>query len=165
MELVRNDLQGNMIPGYSMGDVTKILSATRSTIQQWLTSGFVFPSLRQAKKRGTRNLFSVGDLYQIKFFQRLAERGFNRTEAARISQGANTEALRLKESAFCAILCKYHKKGHVEFILPPRFYEVGTLPTVLSTMHAMRGEFDDVLIFDLKPVYDYVDSKIAQTVL
>jgi hypothetical protein len=54
------------------------------SLKDWQTRGFITPSIEKAKGRGTKNLFSRFDLYLIKLFESLVQRGFPRKHAAKV---------------------------------------------------------------------------------
>lgn len=76
---------------FSTFDIQKKLGINRNTIQQWLDSGFITPSIQRSIGQGTRNRFSLADLYQIELFRRLLDLGLHRRFAAKLTVGINVE--------------------------------------------------------------------------
>jgi len=66
---------------FSTFDVAELLGIKRVALAQWLSRGYIEPSVQKARGRGGRNKFSINDLYQIKFFMRLLESGVCRNDA------------------------------------------------------------------------------------
>ena len=66
---------------YTTTDISKHLGIKRERLKIWMSKGFITPS-QTASGPGTKNLFSITDLYLLKLFASLVERGFPREEAA-----------------------------------------------------------------------------------
>ena len=65
---------------FTTTDVKK-LGIKRERLKEWMSKGFVQASVK-ASGPGTKNLFSLLDLYQIKLFAYVVDCGFSREEAA-----------------------------------------------------------------------------------
>jgi DNA-binding transcriptional MerR regulator len=63
-------------------DLCKRLNISRPTLQDWIARGFIEPAVK-AEGKGTKNLFTRDNLYQIELFRILVGRGFNRAEVGR----------------------------------------------------------------------------------
>jgi len=63
-------------------DIEKITSVKRNRLQAWIEKGFVSPSILEAEGHGTRNIWSIIDLYNIAVFKKLTESGLSRTLVA-----------------------------------------------------------------------------------
>ena len=59
-------------------DVTKVTGVKRGRLQVWLEKGWIVPSIQKASGHGTRNIFSLGDLYNIVLFRKVVESGLSR---------------------------------------------------------------------------------------
>jgi DNA-binding transcriptional MerR regulator len=59
-------------------DVTRITGVKRNRLQVWLDKGWMTPSIQKARGQGTRNIFSLHDLYVIALFKKLVEIGVPR---------------------------------------------------------------------------------------
>ena len=70
---------------FSTFDLTKALKIPRSNLQLYIDKGFIRPSLGAASGKGTRNRFSLEDVYRIRLFQRLSEAGLSQKEAAELA--------------------------------------------------------------------------------
>ena len=72
---------------YASMEVCRMLDIKRITLQRWLEEGFIEPQ-KSAHGRGTRNEFTFWNVFQIKLFKYLIERGgLSRNEASnRIKQ-------------------------------------------------------------------------------
>ena len=68
---------------YSTFDINKKLHIKVDRLKDWMTRGFIIPSIQKASGQGTKNIFSLDDLYLIKLFQYLvSKKGFSRDDAA-----------------------------------------------------------------------------------
>jgi len=66
--------------------ITKKLKINRNTLQQWLDRGLIHPSIQKASGQGTKNIFSLNDVYQIGLFQKFCHLGFTQKIAGELSQ-------------------------------------------------------------------------------
>ena len=67
---------------YTTTDISKCLGIKRERLKIWMSKGFIEPT-ETASGPGTKNLFTILDLYCLKLFTSLVERGFPREEAAK----------------------------------------------------------------------------------
>ena len=63
---------------YTTFDIVEKLGIKRDRLNDWLTRGYITPSIQRASGQGTKNLFSRFDLYLIKVFEHMLSRGFSR---------------------------------------------------------------------------------------
>lgn len=64
-----------MDEGYTSKAASRIAGVSLRQIQYWDERGFVRPSIRLPEGRGTRRLYSFGDLVQLKVMRELARHG------------------------------------------------------------------------------------------
>jgi hypothetical protein len=67
---------------FSTLDIVKGMGIPRERLREWMTRGFISPSIQAAQGQGTKALFSRADLYRIGLFKYLVERGFMRHAAS-----------------------------------------------------------------------------------
>ncbi|MBT4485358.1 MAG: hypothetical protein HOC71_16960 [Candidatus Latescibacteria bacterium] len=67
---------------FSTFDIIRIFDIPRERLQDWINRGYIFPSLKTAEGKGTKNIFSHWDLYGIELFQRLIISGHMREIAS-----------------------------------------------------------------------------------
>jgi hypothetical protein len=65
---------------FTTSNITK-LGIKRERLKDWMERGFIEPSIQKAEGQGTKNLFSIFDLYTIMLFNTLIEYGFSRQDA------------------------------------------------------------------------------------
>ncbi|WP_041280595.1 MerR family transcriptional regulator [Desulfosudis oleivorans] len=71
---------------YTTTDLWKVLGINIDKCKDWLKKGYIKPNLGAADGRGTKNLFSLYDLYAIGLFQELVAKGFPRKQASSQTQ-------------------------------------------------------------------------------
>jgi hypothetical protein len=62
---------------FTTSDITR-LGVKRERLKDWLERGFIEPSIQKADGQGTKNYFSILDLYAIMLFETLTRHGFSR---------------------------------------------------------------------------------------
>lgn len=67
---------------YTTSDLAK-LGIKRERLKEWMTRGYVEPSIQKGEGTGHWHLFSRIDLYLLELFKYLLQRGFSRKEAHR----------------------------------------------------------------------------------
>jgi hypothetical protein len=75
--VVKNDKFSN---AFTTSNITNI-GIKRERLKDWMERGFVEPSIQKAEGQGTKNLFSIFDLYTIMLFKTLIKYGFSRQDA------------------------------------------------------------------------------------
>ncbi len=67
---------------FFVSDVETVTGVKRIRLQQWLKAEYLTPSIEKASGHGTRNVFSLNDLFSIELFKRLVELGTSREWAS-----------------------------------------------------------------------------------
>ena len=67
---------------YEMKDITRVLKIKATALQQWIDRGYVAPSIEKGSGPGTRNKWSLEDMFTLATFKELLKHGFSRDEAA-----------------------------------------------------------------------------------
>ena len=73
-------VKGTGLSGYTSSDVDKI-GVKRERLKAWMEKGYIKPSIQSASGKGSKNIFSLWDLYMIRLFRRLVQLGFSRKDA------------------------------------------------------------------------------------
>lgn len=76
---------------FEAADIEKITGINRPRLQQWLEKGFIAPSLQAASGPGTRNIYSIQDVYKIAGIKKIIEFGLTREKAAHLVSAINTD--------------------------------------------------------------------------
>jgi len=58
---------------FRIGEVARVVGATRNQLAYWDKTGLVSPSIRGAKGRGSRRLYSVEDIFELKILVKLLD--------------------------------------------------------------------------------------------
>jgi hypothetical protein len=171
-------------------DLTRILGLKIDRQKDWLTRGYVEPSIQKATGQGTKNLFSIGDIYLIALFQHLIELGFAReVAAARIKSIKNVHVIanevhrirvtKLNAAGLAQIKRDWARLDDIDFIV------IGWTPgaikldryTDLPAIEALRfadskdrgrieitsekyGEVDDIVLVNFKKIRSKVDLAV-----
>jgi DNA-binding transcriptional MerR regulator len=94
-------LMGVKIMSFYASDVVKITNVKRTRLQQWLEKGWISPSVQQAEGAGTRNVYSLNDLYTIAIFKQVTEMGLPRKLVADfLSKGVIDGTLEIEKAQF-----------------------------------------------------------------
>jgi DNA-binding transcriptional MerR regulator len=136
-------------------DVTRILGIKRTRLEQWLERGYVTPSLRHAQGPGTRNVYSLSDIYGLAILQGLLQMGILRESASKLAQ-ANWEAVKNKDKQYGVVRVKL-LSGWTGRRMVLR--EMDTSKEAPKIDLVKEGE-DAVLVINLKQVFDEVDDKL-----
>ena len=64
--------------------VETITGVKRTRLQQWMDKKYFQPSINIASGPGTRNLYSLYDIYRITAFKHIVDSGLSRDKAAQI---------------------------------------------------------------------------------
>ncbi len=67
---------------FSTFDIVRLVGTPRERLFDWIARGFIEPSGGKAKGRGTKNVFTLRDLYGVVIFQALVDSGTAREKAA-----------------------------------------------------------------------------------
>lgn len=71
---------------FTTWDINAIFDVNRNRLQPWITAGFI-KLTQPADRQGTKNLFSLHDLYRLYLFLKLLDAGFSRQRAKKTSIG------------------------------------------------------------------------------
>jgi hypothetical protein len=58
---------------FRISEVSRVVGATRSQLAYWDKTGLVRPSVRAASGRGSRRLYSVEDIFELKILMKLLD--------------------------------------------------------------------------------------------
>ena len=155
---------------FSSFEICKGLEINRPTLQDWLSRGFVKPAI-EAKGRGTKNVFSIDNLYQIELFRQLVARGFNRMECSQWIQYLSLEGIRefhmhpeMYSKAFPNIdFYKQDEFSHTPFLMiTRRGSEYNRSLTSFNQLMEDRGEdlkgVDEIHLINLNSVIEKVEK-------
>ncbi len=78
--------------GFTLRDVSRILEANHNRCRQWVSLGFIKPSIREAESRGQTNFFSRPDIYRFAILKQLIELGWAREPAGKLISSIDENA-------------------------------------------------------------------------
>lgn len=62
---------------YTTADITHIMGFSRRQLDYWAQQGVVVPSIQQSHGPGSRRLYSLDDLLQLRFIRQLKQHGWS----------------------------------------------------------------------------------------
>jgi hypothetical protein len=84
-------------PKFTTFDIREKLGLKIDRLKDWMQRGYIEPSIQRADGIGTKNIFSLFDLYLIKLFHHLvSERGFSRENAGTVIRDINKEKIKIQ---------------------------------------------------------------------
>lgn len=86
---VKKDDVDKALSGFSTFDINNMFGIKRGSTQQAMDRGFVKPSIMQAYGKGSRNRFSVDDLFRLLLFRDLSESGLSQKQASKVASKTN----------------------------------------------------------------------------
>jgi len=114
---------------YTTTDIAR-LGIKRERSKEWMSRGYIKPSVESATGAGTKNLFSLWDLYIIQLFQYLIGRGFSRADSAsrirglflvgEIANEVSSSSEKISEKNRKAALESYNRFLTSRFLLLPK---------------------------------------------
>ena len=76
---------------YTTTDIYRMLGIKRERIKNWISAGYIKPSIKVGSGPGTKHLFSNNDIIRIKRYKMLLDYGFSRNRAYWIVQNWHPE--------------------------------------------------------------------------
>jgi hypothetical protein len=145
-------------------DIRENLGIKIDRLKDWMNRGFISPSIQKATGQGTKNLFSRWDLYSIKLFQYLIDRGFSRKDAAEsikdficLEWPIFNEALGT-DHPYVGFVRTIDDKGKSKIVVRDLSIDIPLADYVGSSIG--KG-FCDILVVDFKRIRDEVNAAIA----
>jgi hypothetical protein len=140
-------------------DVQKKLGINRNTTQQLMDSGFIKPSIR-AEGRGTKNLFTLSDLYRVVFFQKLTEAGIPRLAASGIAFTTDIEKSLCEGLTFYVLTRAMEYIGPIKSSLTHRAHGEGQLQSGIDPKMFKDNVY--VCVINLEAIKEMVDDAVRE---
>jgi hypothetical protein len=183
--------EGKMKEPFTTFDISKILDLKIDLQKDWRKRDYIEPSIQKATGQGTKNLFSIEDIYLIALFQHLIELGFAREVAAgRIKSIKNVHVIanevhrirvtKLNAAGLAQIKRDWARLDDIDFIV------IGWTPNAITLdryadlppIKALRfadsenrdrieiaqeqyADVDDIILINFKKIRSKVDLAIA----
>lgn len=150
---------------YTTTDITKHLGIKRERLKIWMTNGYIRPT-ETASGPGTKNLFSITDLYLLKLFTSLVERGFPRQVAAEKIQLIDT-GYKPERISHLALIGFFRHDNPNESKGYPLSFDSDSAEDFVKDSKFLIEEFfnsecDDILIFNFKKIRESVDKALGK---
>ncbi len=150
-------------------DIQAINGVKRNRLQAWLERGFLAPSIQVAEGHGSRNIWSLEDLYKISIFKKVTESGMSREIAAGfLSKGLAGKDLSPKELRGLKLLVYFRKDENIgvhAVIDPENSSEKDWMPNfdmVTALRDAGFKSFDDMYVINFVQIRNEVDAKVKE---
>ena len=149
---------------YTTTDISKHLGIKRERLKIWMSNGYVKPST-EASGPGTKNLFTITDLYFLKLFASLVERGFPRKEAANRIRMSRVGLHPNIVKTLCLIgFTRRDGEKKKDPGYPLTIYSDSSQDFAKDSEFLMNDFFkhdcDDILIFNFKKIREGVDKAL-----
>lgn len=148
---------------YTTTDISKCLGIKRERLKIWMSKGFITPT-ESASGPGTKNLFTILDLYCLKLFAYLVERGFPREEAAKEISLTRLTLHPSQVDNLCIIAFVRHNeseenRGHPKIIFSDSTEDF-TKDSKWNFDEFFKYDCDDMLIINFQKIKRNVDKAL-----
>jgi len=151
---------------FSRSGVSEILGINQERFREWVSKGYIKPSIQSSSGSGTRNLFSRIDLYRIGLFRLLLASGFSRTQASVHVNGIGESQFQL-DLPDLPLYYTFHRdllvdvSGH-DFMFSNAYTFGHEAPTALFGLAPGGDESDDTLVVNIRKMMREIDSAIGE---
>ncbi|WP_373498986.1 MerR family transcriptional regulator [Desulfococcus sp.] len=159
---------------FSSFDIKRILGINIDLLKDYRRFGYITPSIQEADGRGTKSLYSFGDLCRIVLFRQLVDRGFAREKAAEIiriifsvTSKPYFESKNFGEQAFyVAVITRDESNDTGVAFIPEKAFSNSfekiflRVDDIHKTKDVSELSFGSAIVLNLKKVRDFVTSKI-----
>ena len=142
---------------FELSEVARILKVPKARIKNW-TIGRplrITPTIRTASGKGTRNLYSVEDVYVLTLANQLNEDGFSPKAIQAVIKKVRRKARLIGKYYSQLVVSSPGRVLKIEFLS-------GDLTVALSETLAGQAGVVSRYILDLKAVRKWIDSRIAK---
>ena len=142
---------------FELSEVARILEVPKARIKNW-TIGRplrITPTIRTASGKGTRNLYSVEDVYVLTLANQLNEDGFSPKAIQAVIKKVRPRAKLIGKYYSQLVVSSPGRVLKIEFLS-------GDLTVALSEALAGQAGVVSRYILDLKAVREWIDSRIAK---
>jgi DNA-binding transcriptional MerR regulator len=142
---------------FELAEVAEVLGMPKSKVKNW-TIGRplrITPSVRVASGKGTRNLYSVEDVYVLTLANQLNEDGFSPKAIQAVIKKVRRKAKLIGKYYSQLVVSSPGRVLKIEFLS-------GDLTVALSETLAGQAGVVSRYILDLKAVREWIDSRIAK---
>jgi DNA-binding transcriptional MerR regulator len=156
-----------MDQGFTTFQAKKVLGIEYGRLRDWIERGLI-PWQTRAAGQGTKTIFSLYDLYALKLFSYLLDRGFSREEAATwFQRRSNYSTTGTWEASAAAFIKPRSDKNKPAIILLDengiKTWTIESLGRAFDDWDWNAGgfeELDDIVIVNLKKIRETVHKEI-----
>jgi DNA-binding transcriptional MerR regulator len=136
-------------------DIVKKLGVHRSSLKQWMERDLIRPSIQKADGQGTKNLFSLEDLYRIGVFRAFCSTGFGQKEASEMANNINLENI---GSGYRYCIVDVEKTDEHDGV----FFSIGgsSLTNNIPSQPS-KGHYG-FLVIDFRTIKDDIDARVKE---
>jgi hypothetical protein len=142
---------------FSTFEVVKAFGLKYQTLRDWLDKGFLKPQV-QAKGRDSRTRFSRVDLYLLRLFMYLVERGFRREEAAITVAAIRQTSGKLRDQLLNSLYIYFPRNADHPTDIFPGFHPKDLGPEIKLSMSDSKQSYDEILVLNFSKLRKHVDS-------
>ena len=144
---------------FTASQITQITGVKRTRLQQWLEKGYLSPSIQQASGHGTRNIYSIVDVYSIAIFKKIIESGLSRKVVADMLEKSFIDFAADEAGVNDIEHIVYIRKGDHTEALAICVPEIKL--DLLSTNNLMKN-YDDAYIINFRKIKQETDKRIHE---
>jgi hypothetical protein len=138
-------------------EVSQITGVKKPRLDVWIANGWVGPTIQKASGYGTKNIWALVDLYDVRLFREIVESGLSRSVANDfLSQGVLKGDINPDDVRFFM----YIREG--SRTVPSIIYDWDTLDVLDDGLRENNLDPDNIFIFNFKKIVEEVDSTLKK---
>jgi len=128
-------------------DIKEKLGLKIDRLKDWMQRGYIEPSIQKAEGMGTKNIFSLFDLYLIKLFHHLVSvRGISRKNAGTIIRDIKKFMIQKQPPIFIGIPAAGEQAfGFNDFNQVKQFFGMDCIDIVIVNFSVIQEMVDDAI--------------------
>lgn len=147
-------------------DIDTILKLKRNRLQAWIEKKYIKPSIEEATGPGTRNKWSIYDLYTLSMFKKITEAGMSRQLVADILKEGGFDIENISPDMLKKLRHRifFLDGGKVKIAIVIG-YEKGKpskidIDKLAKQLHV--GDFDMAIVVNLQRIFNEVDIAVKE---
>jgi hypothetical protein len=142
---------------FSTREVSQITGIGIPRLEVWIANGYVGPSIQKASGHGTKNIWGLVDLYDVRLFREIIDSGLSRSVANDfLSQGVLSGAIDPEDVRFVLYI---REEGR---ITPTIIYEWDPLDVLDKFLAKNNLNPDNIFIFNFSKIVEEVDATLKK---
>ena len=149
--MLRKIIKGNIM--FRTKEVAEITGIGIPRLEVWIANGWVGPTIQKASGHGSKNIWDLADLYDVRLFREIVESGLSRSVANDfLSQGVLSGDIDPEDVRFVLYI---RERGR---IVPAIIYESDLLDVLDKVLSENNLNPDNIFIFNFAKIVEEVDS-------